>query len=246
MPENKKCPFCAEEIQAAAIVCKHCHRDLTQSKPAETKAKRGCLTNALLIGAAIFGCLIMLGFFGAMMHPASNTVTTEQASSQKASAAPNAVDTGPYIGEPFKVGNLTYVIDSVDEHTHLGNEYTGKTADDGAVFVKIGFHVRNDGNETETVSSDSMKLSDGKHTFSPSAEGITALVMNGENKDFVLSQLQPGVNKKSITVFEMPKGTMVALEVPAGGFSSETKIVTLSTRSQSHPTTHHTKKNKHH
>jgi hypothetical protein len=29
----KKCPFCAEEIQEAAVICKHCRQSLVASAP---------------------------------------------------------------------------------------------------------------------------------------------------------------------------------------------------------------------
>jgi hypothetical protein len=54
----KKCPFCAEEIQDAALVCKHCGRDLkggasqvqiVAAKKSTSPAAWGCLTLLLLL-----------------------------------------------------------------------------------------------------------------------------------------------------------------------------------------------------
>jgi hypothetical protein len=38
----KKCPYCAEEIQDAAIVCKHCGRDINKSEAGPTRACPFC------------------------------------------------------------------------------------------------------------------------------------------------------------------------------------------------------------
>jgi len=77
-PKWKKCPFCAEDIRAEAVVCRHCNRDIAQApaqvvpssaqivqqgvaKDAERRNIQGEVrrrrANARLVGAACFGAV---------------------------------------------------------------------------------------------------------------------------------------------------------------------------------------------
>lgn len=130
--------------------------------------------------------------------------------------------------QEFRLGDYTYEIKQCELRARLGSEYLGSKPGAGAVFLVVRFTIANETKKTATVLSDDFTLRDAQgREFQPASNALTALMMEGENKDFFLTEIQPGVEKESVTAFEIPKTALsgtLALIVPEKGFAGSKSV----------------------
>jgi hypothetical protein len=112
----------------------------------------------------------------------------------------------PRLNQDFQLGSFTYNVKSVEVAESVGSGFAAKRAEEGVRFVLVKYAIRNDGDSTQTVLADDFRIVDAKgREFSPSSDANTALAMSGGNKDVLVSELQPGIKKNTVTAFELPE-----------------------------------------
>src|SRR5262249_9786258 len=124
----------------------------------------------------------------------------------------------------FQLGSYSYQIDGGFSTTGYSGEFARLQSPKGALYVVVKFRIRNDGNETAATVADDFRLvdADGRE-FSPDSSAMVSV-----SPDFLLRQLHPGIWKKGIVVFEVPKEVIyrgVAIVIPEKGFGPGRGIV---------------------
>jgi hypothetical protein len=188
--------------------------------------------------------LITTSIVGAIADSGSSDHSTASTSSLPPSSS-KAQTSGLKVGDTFTLGGFSYTITKAskaisDGQGHIvdasmlsalapGVEDFYAGSSDSGVIVVVQYKIKNVGIESEVVSTSDFKVRDSKgRTFNPSSDATTALQ---EDRDFLLTELQPGISRDGVQAFEVPKesldGSLTLIVPEKGFFSSGEKQVKL-------------------
>ena len=126
--------------------------------------------------------------------------------------------------ERFTHGDFAYTLHGVETTESVGNEYAGKDA--AGNFLILDLTIENIVQETETFWGDAITIiDDQERVFEPDSE---AWIYLGEDNNFFLEQMQPGLPKRGKIVFDVPADINGKFRISKGGFSNNYVYVSWS------------------
>ncbi len=150
----------------------------------------------LLIGGSgclMLGVLMLLGFAGCL---AAFSGGVDEASDD----SKNAPKAG--IGEPLRVGNVTWVVEDAKMVTELTSSYEKPIR---GSFVVVNFTFTNEGKEASTLDTASMTLIDSEGRRSEADPDKFGYIPDDRN--IFLENVNPGVTDKGQAIFTVAPGS---------------------------------------
>ena len=190
----------------------------------------------LLISLLILGCCGATSDFQQPSGGQQVTDTTKQGTSG-ASNQPTVYK----FGERVVVGDFAYTFNNLTSADQIGKtmggglieeQFIGVKAD--GIFIILDVTIENVAKESKTVYSSTIKIVDDQdrkyeHDISPETYWDMYYADKVGAKSFTFEQIQPGLPKRGVVIFDIPKGLKGYFEISSNSlFSSEKKIVSFT------------------
>ena len=112
---------------------------------------------------------------------------------------------GMHFGDRMVIGNTAYVVQKVVPRKEVGGAGLKRVASAGARLLQVNYTIENAGRRTATALAGNLRLMDSQgREFTPSSDA-TAVAAALSKTDVLLSELQPGVPRSQVVVFELPE-----------------------------------------